>query len=206
VSFTALADSGVGVFFARQFQLEAASVPAFRALGAELDGLGAPPVLAAAARVAVRDEVRHARSMATLARRHAVRPRAPRVAPPTPRGLVDFAVENAVEGCVREAYGALLAGVQARRSVDPQVRAIMRGIAVDEARHAVLAFAVDDWVATRLSATERRARDSARAVAVDQLEQHAGDDWTPALDAAAGLPPPALAGALLGELRRTLWA
>jgi hypothetical protein len=200
------ASSAAGAFFARQFQLEAASVPAFRTLARELHAWGAPPSLCASARVAVRDEVAHARAMAALSRHHGGRPRAPRVAPTPLRTLNDFALENVVEGCVREAYGALLATVQACRSRDPVVRETMDRIAVDEARHAALALAVDGWVRTRLSATERSALEEARAAAIDELERNAGEGWTESLDASAGLPPPLLARALLAELRRTLWA
>jgi hypothetical protein len=200
------ATCAAGAFFARQFQLEAASVPAFRTLARELHAWGAPSSLCASARAAARDEVGHARSMAALSRRHGGRPRAPVVAASALRSLSDFAVENMVEGCVRETYGALLATVQARRSRDPVVRATMEGIAVDEARHATLALAVDGWVRTRLSGAERGALDEARAGAIDELERRAEQGWTASLDATAGLPPPPLARTLLAELRRTLWA
>ena len=196
----------VGAFFAAQFQLEAASVPAFHALCRELGALGAPAFLSDAAGASARDEVRHARALAVLARRYGAQPRAPRVAAPTPRSRLAFAVENVIEGCVREAYGALLAAVQARRSREPLVRQIMTGGAEDEARHAALAFSVDDWARTRLSSAERREVDAARELAIDDLERHAGDGWSLALDASVGLPPPATARALLGELRRPLWA
>jgi hypothetical protein len=174
--------------------------------------LGAPGFLSEAAHASARDEVRHARALAALSRRYGARPRAPRVDRATPRPLVAFAIENAIEGCVREAYGALLAVVQAHRSRDPVVRQVMSGIADDEARHAALAFAVDAWVATLLSSTDRGRVVAARAQAIDDLEQQVGqpgqpgDAWSPALDATAGVPEPATARALLGELRRTLWA
>lgn len=198
--------SSAGALFARQFQLEAASVPAFCTLARELCAWGAPPKLCRAAQAAARDEVRHARAMATLSRRYGGRPRPPAVAPTSVRTLVDFAVENAVEGCVRETYGALLAAVQARRSCDATVRRMMEGIAADEARHAALGWAVDDWLRTRLSMTERAALDDARASAIDELHRDAGADWSPSLDRTAGLPPVDVTRALLDELRRTVWA
>ena len=123
--------------------------PAFRILHDELTGAEAPESLRRAARAAARDERRHAALTAALARRHGGAPRAAQVEPTPPRPLSEMAEENAVEGCVREAYGALLAYVQASASRDPVVRAAMRRIALDEARHAALALAVDAWVRTR---------------------------------------------------------
>jgi hypothetical protein len=64
------------------------------------------------------------------------------VAPAPPaRSLEELAVENAVEGCVRETYGALTAIWQARTAKDPSVAAAVRRIARDETRHAALSWA-----------------------------------------------------------------
>src|SRR5690606_15696655 len=72
--------------------LEAASVPAFDALDAELASLEAPRRLARAARQASRDELRHAEIMASLAARTGgslhIRVR---VAPAPPRSLAALA-------------------------------------------------------------------------------------------------------------------
>jgi hypothetical protein len=72
------------------------------------------------------------------------------------RTLADVAVENAVEGCVRETYGALLAFVEALSSPDPSLRRAMRSIAEDECRHAELAWSVHAWALPRLLPAERR--------------------------------------------------
>ncbi len=195
----------VGTFFARQFQLEAASVPAFQVLREELTDFGAPAALRHAATAAARDEVRHARALSMLARRYGVQARAPRVGVAPPRELGDFAVHNAIEGCVRETYGAVLALVQARASQDPTVRAAMQRIATDEIRHAGLAFSIDAWASKRLSLTARARIAAARAASIDELEGQSRDGWTPALGAAAGLPDPGIARSLLAELRETVW-
>ena len=91
------------------------------------------------------------------------------VAPTAIRSLVEIARENAVEGCVRETAGAVVAARDAGRFEDPRLREIFAAIAVDERRHANLAWAVDDWARPRLTAAERRDVDAARAAAIRAL-------------------------------------
>ena len=195
----------VGRFFAQQFQLEAASVPAFETLRRELIALDAPAALARAAAAAARDEIRHAHMTAALARRYGVEPVFPSVAPTPPRDLAAMADENVVEGCVREAFGALVAAVQSRVARDPVVRGLMAHIARDEARHAALAFAVHGWAAGRLGRRAAGRLADRRQEAIVELETHAGEGWSPALGAAAGLPGPGATRVLLRELRGALW-
>jgi hypothetical protein len=195
----------IGEFFARQFQLEAASVPAFTTLRRELVSFAAPPALARAARAAERDEVIHAQLTAALARRHGVDVALPAVAPTPVRSLAEMTDENVVEGCVREAYGALVATVQARDARDASVRAAMARIAGDETRHAALAFAVHSWAVTQLGPLAASRMAERRRLAVAELEIDTGHGWTPAIGAATGLPAPGAARALLGELQRKLW-
>ncbi|MDQ3370499.1 MAG: ferritin-like domain-containing protein, partial [Myxococcota bacterium] len=79
------------------------------------------------------------------------------------RSLAAIAHENAIEGCVREAYGALVATYQAERAA-PALRAVFRRIAADERRHAALAEDVHAWImslatidgATRIGITSAR--------------------------------------------------
>ena len=61
---------GLAAFFARSAWLEAASVGAFRRLARELRAHGAPDELIAAAKACALDEIRHARLMARLAKKH----------------------------------------------------------------------------------------------------------------------------------------
>jgi hypothetical protein len=61
--------TGPGAYFADCTHLEAASIEAFAALRDELESHDAPPALVARAESARRDEIRHARMMAKLARR-----------------------------------------------------------------------------------------------------------------------------------------
>lgn len=138
-----------GEILARMAALEAASVDAFRILARELASYGAPASLLRGCRRAAHDEARHARSMDVLARRAGAKRCRVTRAKARRRSLVAIARENAREGCVGEAWGALLAHVQATTATDPAVRRAMAPIAKDEARHAALSSAVDAWIAKK---------------------------------------------------------
>lgn len=112
-------------FLAQMAYLEAASVDAFVSLTHELEAHRAPTRLRAASRRAARDEVRHARVMRRLARRAGARVPEVQVEPSPVRSLEEIAIENAIEGCVRETFGAAVAMIQSERAGDARVR---RGI------------------------------------------------------------------------------
>jgi hypothetical protein len=177
----------LGAYFAEMARLEAASVDAFRHLRRELIAHGAPPRLVRAAERAARDEIRHARMAESLARRYGAVAIEPRVEPRAIRSLEAISVENAVEGCAREAFGALIAGWQAIAARDPIIRPAMARIARDETRHAALAFQVNAWVKGRLSAAMRARVEGARQRALEELAS--GSEEAPlALRLALGLP------------------
>jgi len=165
-------DAATGALLAERVYLEAVSVHAFARLERELAAHGAPPSLLRDARRARRDEIRHTAMMARLARRHGAEGRLPEAPAETPvRDLFAIALENAVEGCVRETYGAVVGLVEARASRDAQVRRAMRSIGADECRHAELAWAVAAWILPRLNAAERAAIDRAVDETVAALER-----------------------------------
>jgi hypothetical protein len=159
-------EADLAAFLANAAYLESASVAAFAVLRDELGHHGAPRAVVRSAGRAARDEVRHARVMGTLARRHGAACRVPRVVRRPMRSLVEIAVENAVEGCVRETYGAVIAAYQSRTAVDDGVRAAMKAIANDEARHASLAWTIGAWIEGRLTSAERSRVAEARREAV----------------------------------------
>jgi rubrerythrin len=196
----------LGSFFAGVAHLEAASVVAFEVLGDDLGRLGAPAELVAAARRSARDEVRHARVTARIARRHGAEPPVVQGVRRRARGLLAVAIENAVEGCVRETYGALVASWQAAHAGDPRIARAMGRIARDEARHAALAWAIDRWMEPRLDRSSRRAVLAARNRAVRTLLRATRAPYPPFLVTRAGLPSPARASALLAHLQATLWS
>jgi hypothetical protein len=166
----------------------------------------APRSLVRAAERSARDEVRHARVMSRLARRRGAAPA--RVTVKRGRGarsLEAFAIENAVEGCVRESFAALVATRQATCAPDPELDLAMGRIAKDETRHAALAWEIARWVEPRLSAAARaRVRRAAReALTVLRCEVQA----TPAsLARALGVPKGRDAAALVDAFESALFA
>jgi hypothetical protein len=193
--------------FARAAHDEAASVHAFAALAVELAALGAPPELLAQIQSATADEVRHAEAVARLVAEHGGRCRPPARRPHTARQAREIAIENAVEGCVRETWAALLAAHQAGHAEDPRVRAVMRPIAADEARHAELAWAIDAWLCGLLDPAARAEVDAARhSAATALLVGVAAREPAPALIREAGLPGREQATRLAQGLAATLWA
>jgi len=197
--------NAVGDHFARMSELEAASVTAFERLIAELTLHGAPEALIQDAERARRDEIRHAALTRGIARRFGGAPRALHTTAEPPRPLPEVARENAIEGCVRETYGALLAHVQARRALDPTIRSRLSGIAEDETRHANLSWAVDGWSRERLSLAARAELGRAVREAIDGLTREIAEP-TADLARVAGLPSAHEQARLLDELRTGLWS
>jgi hypothetical protein len=196
----------VAAWLAGTAYMEAASVGAFAVLAEELAAHGAPPALVNAARAAIDDERRHARSMGRLALRRHVRPPAVRpLSRRPPADLEAVATQNAVEGCVRETFAAVVACRQAEVARDPGIRAAMRVIAVEETRHAALSFAIDEWSRARLPPQARERVRNARAEAAGTLLTRVEVSEAAALREAAGLPDAEQAVAMATTLRERLW-
>lgn len=188
-----------GRWLAELAHLEAASVPAFERLAGELAALGAPAALIARARAAADDERRHARVVGALAAAHAAAPPAVALDPVAPRDPLAIALDNAVEGCVLEAFAALTCAYQAARAEDRAVADALAAIADDEAGHGDLAWAIARWLEPRLPPAARAEVVAARAAALAALPARAAAAaaaTAPAVRAALGLPPPAHARAL----------
>jgi hypothetical protein len=196
----------LGAWLARAAHLETASVPAFDRLARELAAHGAPASLVARARAAKRDERRHTRVMTALARRLGAQvPDSPPFKIQQVRTLEEIAVENAVEGCVRETLGAVVARHQATWAADPHIRAAMRMIARDEARHADLAWDVDAWISGQSPASVAGVR-RARAQMAAQILHEIDAPLPQALIRAAGFPAPPVARQIAETMTRELWA
>jgi hypothetical protein len=194
----------LGAYFEGMARLEAASVDAFRILRRELSGHRLPRRLDRAMRRAARDEVRHARAARALGRRFGGSYAPPVIEPQRARSLEAIAIDNAVEGCVRETYGALVASHQARTAKDPTVRAAMARIARDETRHAALSWQLDAWLRGRLDAGARERVAQAKRAARAELDATVTRGQTRELSEVAGLPAPELAREMLGHLARAL--
>jgi len=189
-------------WLAQAAHLEAASVHAFERLAAELSALGAPPRLVARARRAARDEQRHAKLVGELAAERGAAAPELRVDAAAPRTALAVAAENATEGCVGEAFAALVARHQAIHAAAPSLRRTFERIARDEAAHAALAYDVDAWLHTRLTPAERarvaRARARASARLASAYSAHAS------ARAQLGLPSPEAGRALARALDEAL--
>jgi hypothetical protein len=169
-------NADAGQTFAEIARLEAASVVAFRTLARELAFHRAPKRLVRAAERAARDEIRHARAMTALARRYGADVVIDDIASPLMRDLETIARENALEGCVHETWGALLAHHQARTDADPVVRAVMARIARDETQHAALGWQIAAWANGRLDGSARERIVRARRDASERLVRSAPDE------------------------------
>jgi hypothetical protein len=195
---------GPGASLAAQAHLEAASVPAFVRLAAELSVHGAPRSLVRAALESARDEVRHARVIARLAAREGARTVPTLVTLGAPRALAEVLRENTVEGTVREAWGARVARMQGARAEGSLGRALAH-VAVEEERHASLARAIDAWGEPSLARAQRALRDEAREAAFEALRAEVqGDRRSAETHAALGLPSPDEHERLLSASRDTL--
>lgn len=201
--------SALSAYLGTMRSLEAASVPAFLRLAAELGHLGAPPDLVARAEEAARDEVRHAAGFSWLQSLYGASSEHPRAieAPMHLRSPEEVALDNAVEGCVRETFGALCAGYQAEAAGDGAVRRLFATIAEDETRHAELSWDVAEWLEARLDVAARDRVRAARSRAIEDLaEAIRGSE--PHLDLAirCGLPSSAQATLLFRTCEAELWA
>jgi hypothetical protein len=166
----------VGEYFACCAHLEAVSVFAFARMVRELEAHGAPRDLIESARRARRDEIRHARAMRRLALRRGCEPERAHVEDIGVRSLFDLALENAIEGCVRETFGAVSAHVRAARASDPEERAILRSIADDECEHAALSWRVAAWASSSMTEDERARLHHAMRASVNELLEADDDD------------------------------
>jgi hypothetical protein len=195
----------VARFLAESAYLEAASVDAFVALGRELDKHRAPARLRSATCRAARDEVRHARAMKRLAEVAGARVQRARAPVTALRSFEEIAIDNAIEGCVRETFGAAVAHVQACRAPSERVRSVMKRIARDETRHAQLSWELAEWFDTRLDPAARRRVARARGRAVCRLLRDVVHEPHRELVEALGIPTAHEARAIAIDLTKTLW-
>jgi hypothetical protein len=189
-----------GRYYARIAELEAAAVIAFERLLIDLADAGAPLGLLRRLEDAQRDEVRHARVMAELAGRYGAEVAAPRVSPRRTPTLLEMALENVTEGCVRETWGALSARYQCQTAESFADRTIWSAVADDEARHAELSFDLHTWLMSRLSPEERLEVEAARLRAWEELLVELDSEPEPDVRRRAGVPSRSAALEMAREL------
>ncbi|TNE45256.1 MAG: ferritin-like domain-containing protein [Deltaproteobacteria bacterium] len=192
----------VGAFFAELAYLEEAAVTAFDYLTRELEAYNAPRELIALSQRAMKEEVEHAEMMGELARRYGASTQPVVVEPFVLRPLADIAYENAKEGCIREAYGSLMAMWQSYASEDPAVRAVMERIAYEESEHAALSYGIDAWIQPQLSADEQETCQQILAESFAGLQQEIQESPSDALVRWAGYPTPQVGLELLQQLEQ----
>ena len=196
----------VGEYLARAAHLEDAAVSAFAILAAELRAHGAPKSLTRSCLGARADEVRHAREVGDLARAFGVVPPRAEVGPSRVRPLLEIAIENAIEGCVRETFGALVGAWQGEHARDLRARGVMKRVARDEARHAALGWRIHEWAMTRLDASERARVRDAMSRAIDELAASSRAEPDAGLARTLGLPNAAQSLALVRAMRAEVWS
>jgi hypothetical protein len=162
----------MGSWFARAAQAEATSVQSFLILAKQLKALGAPQELQDACMQASVDEVLHARQMVQLAHKHGSDLPKLSFGTYSEKSALDLAMENVVEGCVREGFAALQALHQAQHAKDPSIRSTMSKIAFDEAKHVELAFRIDMWLQKQLTKEERTKVATAKQDALGSLQAY----------------------------------
>ncbi|MFO0559563.1 MAG: hypothetical protein U0269_16215 [Polyangiales bacterium] len=200
-------ESSVGAYLARQAALESASMPAFEQLAAQLAALAAPHELVERALDAVVDEFSHSVSIKALAAREGALapPYAQRAA--EQRSLVQLAMDNAVEGCVRETFAALVAVHQSMYADDEEIRRTFVAIAEDETRHAELSRDIHRWAIAQLERDDRARVEHARRAAIIALRDECAELSQSEEDRRRlGLPPPRVMLSMLDSLDRALWS
>ncbi|MEO7109835.1 MAG: ferritin-like domain-containing protein [Polyangiaceae bacterium] len=161
----------VGRYFAQMAHEESASVHAFHRMKQELLRFGAPASLVLAAARAEQEEIRHAALMRNHARAFGGMGVPARTKKARRRSLEAMAIENVVEGCVNETFGALLMTWQAQHASSESLRAVFSKIANDEIGHAALSHSVAAWADSQLDARAQIRVKRARARAVAKLQR-----------------------------------
>jgi hypothetical protein len=151
--------TGIPHYLGTSAYLEAVSVVAFDRLAHELSAHGAPEELILRAKRAAKEELEHAHAVWRIAAKFGAtaQPEWPSLATTTVRSLLEIATENAVEGCIRETYGAVVGLFRAASATDHDVQNVMRAIADEECSHAELSWDILRWTLSRLEGAERSA-------------------------------------------------
>jgi hypothetical protein len=130
-------------------QLEHASIAAFARFSLQLLSLGAPPELVEGCTAALVDETEHAKLCFRMASAFAGHPVGPgpldvsgSLIPTSLADVVDLVI---AEGCFGETLATLEAQEAAAEAADPVIGAAFTRVAIDEQRHAELAFRFLRW-------------------------------------------------------------
>jgi hypothetical protein len=100
------------------------------------------------------EETTHAALAEVELAKYGMRPAVVRRQGTQARDLLALAHDNARDGCVGEAFGAVLAGHQARFAATASLRALFAKIATEESDHAALAWDIHAWAIKTLTPSE----------------------------------------------------
>ncbi len=175
-----LAEGHPGHTFAAYAGLEAAAAIAFDRMADQLAHLGAPEDLIAACHTAADEERVHTALQTGLAAEQGLQPVPVEVDPFVPVDLFSFALDNRLEGCIRETFGAMVGRFQADHLPPGRLRDIWQQIATDEEGHAALSWRIAAWAEAQLTDAQREVLDArSEALLAGLVDGH---------DAPAGLP------------------
>jgi hypothetical protein len=195
---------GLADHLARCAYLEAAAVTAFDDLVDALERWHAPAQLVARCRRARAQEIEHARDVGALAMQHGATLTSP-TREPRELSPLELAIDNAIEGCVHEAWAALRAQWMAEHAHDESLRALYAKIAADECEHAQLSWDLHAWLLASLDEGDRERVAKALRGALDGLPRIAAAQ-AHANPAVLGLPDAATSFALARDFRDRLAA
>lgn len=198
------AATGIAEHLADCAHLEAAAVTAFDDLALALARWDAPAALVDRCRRARAQEVEHATAVAAVARRRGASVSLPSRTPSELSPLA-VALDNAVEGCVHEAWAALRARWVAAHARDPELRELYTRIADDELEHAQLSWDLHAWLLEQLDASARAGVEAALSRALVGLPELAAAQAR-ALPVELGLPDAEVFGAMAREFGARLAA
>ncbi len=198
--------SSLADFWSSCASLEAASVPAFHLLAEDLRRLGAPETLIAEAVSSANDEIIHAALVLGLASRQGATSQEVLVPSRAPKSLFEMAHENAVEGCVRETFGAFVAAYQAQMATDARTKAVLQRIAKDEMKHATLSHSIAAWAEPQLSDEERTRIAQDRRQLIMELRRSTAVQHANAVYEQAGYPDTHAALHMLDVLQDSVWS
>ena len=197
--------SGLGRTFADMAAHEAAAIVAFEHLAVELGRHSLPEGLRQGAMRAAREERRHTRLVGALSRQHGGRFAISGKHPDEVRSLEAIALDNAVEGCARETFGAMVGLYQSMHAPDPSVRAVLASIAEDEIGHGSLSWALHEELSSRLPVSARRKIRSARECALETLTGGVLAGRSAAERTQLGLPDEERLGLMAATVRDSLY-
>ena len=141
-------------YFASVAQEEAVSVYAFQEMLFFLKERNAPDHLIQACHKAIHEEKEHTAMMTQLAHQHGCTQAAIKIKRGSFSSMFDFAMQNAIAGCIEETWASVLALYRAQHT--PKYQERFTQIARDEIGHAQLSWHIHQWAMSQLSTPEQQ--------------------------------------------------